>query len=199
MLVCEGKYEAGALAGRRVVLGIDPGIQVMGYGAVCGDGAESPLFVVAGAERLTGIADHYERLGTIYRKVQELISVYSPAEMAIEAPFLGKNAQSMLKLGRAQGVAIASAIGSGIEITEYSPRKIKLAVTGNGEASKEQIAAFLGKVFPRQGLEELKYLDATDGLAVALCHYFKRRLPATGRGRAWRDFIAQNPGRVRRG
>ena len=129
--------------------------------------------------------------------MQELTRRFSPGEVAIEAPFFGKNAQSMLKLGRAQGVAIAAIIGAGYPIFEYAPRRIKQAITGKGAATKEQVAYLLQQIFAGQPLEDLRYQDATDGLAVAVCHALQSSTPASGRGGSWETFARQSPDRVK--
>lgn len=216
----------------RIVLGIDPGSTIMGYAVVVVDPAVrnvAPSFVVAGAIMLSQYRDHYQRLGAIHARVSQLIKSYQPTEMAIEAPFFGKNAQSMLKLGRAQGVAIAAGIGHGLPIAEYAPRKVKIAVTGSGGASKQQVANMLYRIFPNQGLEQLRFQDATDGLAVALCHAYsiplriasRSNAPTVGktlpsraqpnplqvakaqlkakRSSSWSDFIKCNPSRIKKG
>ena len=139
---------------------------------------------------------HPEKLARIYGRVQSLISEYKPQEVALEAPFYGKNPQSMLKLGRAQGVAMAAAITKGLPIFEYAPRKVKVAVTGSGSASKEQVAAMLRKLLKFE--EEPQYLDATDGLAVAVCHFFQGDKISTGpKAKGWADFVKKNPDRLK--
>lgn len=148
--------------------------------------------------RLSSRSDHYERLQLIHQRITELISIHKPDEFAIEAPFFGKNVQSMLKLGRAQGVAISAAMHAGIPVTEYSPRKVKQSVTGNGNAGKEQVWKMLSEML--QIREAPRYFDATDALAIAICHHFQtHRLPARSSGgklKGWEDFLKKNPGRV---
>lgn len=143
--------------------------------------------------------DNHSRLQTIYKKVEELIATYRPDCFAIEAPFFGKNVQSMLKLGRAQGVAIAAAIGAGLEVCEYSPRKIKQSITGNGNADKEQVWKMLQQILMLKDVS-LKHYDASDALAVAVCHHFQDK-PAlkvkVARSGGWKEFIAMNPGRIK--
>ena len=155
----------------RIIIGIDPGTNVMGYG-ILGIYGRKPAMIAMGLIELSKIGDHYMRLGRIYERVSMIVDQYCPDEMAIEAPFFGKNVQSMLKLGRAQGVAMAAALGRQVPITEYEPRKIKMAITGNGAASKEQVCEMLVRMLsiPRDSL--LPKLDATDALAAALCHFY---------------------------
>lgn len=142
-------------------------------------------------------ADAYERLQRIYQKIKILIDEFKPSEMAIEAPFFGKNVQSMLKLGRAQGVAIAAAMQKNLIVTEYSPKKVKQAITGNGNASKEQVWSMLQRQLHLP--DKPKYFDASDALAVALCHHYENQSPLAGltKKKGWEDFIAQNPDRVK--
>lgn len=150
-----------------------------------------------GVIHLSKYEDSLEKLKIIYEKVQGLIENYHPGACAIETPFYGKNVQSMLKLGRAQGVAIASALTNNVPVFEYSPKKIKQSVTGNGNASKEQVAAMLQRLCKFE--LQPKFLDATDGLAAALCHHFQNKVAATGSKKlsGWTDFIKQNPGRLK--
>lgn len=143
--------------------------------------------------------DNYTRLQVIYNKVEELIRTFSPDCFAIEAPFFGKNVQSMLKLGRAQGVAIAAAISAGLEVCEYSPRKIKQSITGNGNADKEQVWKMLQQIMLIKDTY-LKYYDASDALAVAVCHHFQDHpvlKTKTAKAKTWKEFIAINPGKVK--
>ena len=179
----------------RVIMGIDPGTTIMGYGIIKTTGSRAELLVM-GVIDLRKITGHYLKLQYIFERVTQLIDGYHPDELAIEAPFYGKNVQSMLKLGRAQGTAIAAALSHNIAITEYAPRKIKLAITGQGAASKEQVAAILQKLLH---LKEMpKNLDATDGLAAAMCHFFQSNRPAVQGGfKSWNEFIGKNPGRVK--
>jgi crossover junction endodeoxyribonuclease RuvC len=166
------------LAKKQIILGIDPGTQVTGYGVIATDGNKAEL-VVAGAIFMEKYDDHYDRLACIYDRVLELIHSYKPAVLAIEAPFYSKNVQSMLKLGRAQGMAMAAALTHKLPIIEYSPKAIKQSITGNGNASKEQVAAMLGHILQTKELP--KQLDATDGLAAAVCHHFKTQLSSWGK------------------
>ena len=180
----------------KIILGIDPGTVVMGYGLINCAGDHLSL-VEMGVLRLPTQKDSYERLRLIHQKVHELIGRFSPGDFAIEAPFFGKNVQSMLKLGRAQGVAMAAALSRNVTITEYSPRKIKQSITGNGNATKEQVAAMLQTLLKFK--ETPEFLDATDGLAVAVCHSFQKI--STGRGNkisysGWEAFVKENNQRV---
>ena len=177
----------------RVILGIDPGTKIMGYGIILA-ADKKPQLVKMGVCNFSRIADHYLRMENIFWSTLELIDTYHPDELAIEAPFYGKNVQSMLKLGRAQGVAISAALSRKIPIFEYAPRKIKLSITGQGAASKEQVAAFLKSVFHFDEIP--KNLDATDGLAAALCHFYQRNpVNASKSYSGWEDFVKKNPGR----
>ena len=180
----------------RVIIGIDPGTNVMGYG-ILGINGKKPAVVAMGVVKLSKFESHYLRLKRIYDRVLDLCSQYLPDELAIEAPFFGKNVQSMLKLGRAQGVAMAAALDRDIPITEYEPRKIKMAITGNGASSKEQVQEMLRRILsiPRENL--LPELDATDALAAALCHFYESGKPAVAKASSWKDFIAKHPEKVK--
>lgn len=181
----------------RVIIGIDPGTNVMGY-AVLGVARNTPRMVAMGVIELSKLGDHYLRLGRIYERVSMLIEQYCPDEMAIEAPFYGKNVQSMLKLGRAQGVAIAAAIARQVPVAEYEPRSIKQAITGNGAASKEQVREMLRRILDISEEQMHPRLDSTDALGAALCHFYESSKPAIARGpSSWKAFIAQNPDRVK--
>ena len=178
----------------RVILGIDPGTNVLGYSIISCDGNAVRL-VSMSTLHLKPTEDAYQKLRRIYTSLQEVIRLHQPVEMAVEAPFFGKNVQSMLKLGRAQGVAIAAAMVAGLPVTEYSPKKVKLAITGNGNASKEQVAAMLLQLLNIETTP--KYFDATDACAVAVCHHFQKRLGGSGKAyNGWKDFVAQHHGRV---
>lgn len=181
----------------RVILGIDPGTSVMGYGVL--RVAERRCEVVAlGIIDLRKYGDHYLKLGHIFERVSGIIASYLPDELAIEAPFFGKNVQSMLKLGRAQGVAIAAAISHQVPITEYAPMKIKMAITGNGSASKEQVADMLGRMLHMDRSEMGRFLDATDALGAAYCHYLQSAVPRTDcKYRNWKDFVNKNRDKVK--
>lgn len=175
----------------KIILGIDPGTNVMGYGLIHIKGTKMEL-VVMGVLHLEKVEGHALKLQRIFDRVIALIDEYKPDEMAIEAPFFGKNVQSMLKLGRAQGVAIAGALSRNLPIQEYSPKKIKQSITGNGNASKEQVAAMLKTLLNFK--ETPEFLDATDGLAAAVCHHFQRR--PSGEKKAysgWKAFLTENP------
>ena len=180
----------------KIILGIDPGTLMMGYGIIEISGSAITMKEMS-VLKLSGKKDNYIRLQLIHEKVIELIKKHKPHEFAIEAPFFGKNVQSMLKLGRAQGVAIAAAISAGLPVTEYSPKKIKQSITGNGNADKEQVWKMLQRMLSLK--EEPKYFDATDALAVAVCHHFqdKPALKANGTLKGWEDFISKNPSRLK--
>lgn len=179
----------------RIILGIDPGTTITGYGIIKTNGQEAELITI-GAIELSRYGDHYLKIKHIFEKTTSIIDEYHPDELAIEAPFYGKNVQSMLKLGRAQGAAIAAALNRSLPIFEYAPRKIKMAITGRGSASKEQVAAMLMRIL-KFGATDLK-LDATDGLAAALCHFYQTSTPVQEKNyNSWKDFINKNPKRAR--
>lgn len=181
----------------KIILGIDPGTVVMGFGLIKISNKQIEL-IEMGVLRLNTKEDGFARLEKIHHKVREIIKKYKPDSFAIEAPFFGKNVQSMLKLGRAQGVAIAAAIQSGLDVTEYSPKKIKQSVTGNGNANKEQVMKMLQQIL--QFKERPVLLDASDALAVALCHHLQINQPAiagASKIKNWKDFVAQNTHRVK--
>ncbi len=181
----------------RVILGIDPGTNLMGYGILLIRN-QKPELVALGVLNLGKYDNHALKLKKIFECVLGLIEQYVPDELSIEAPFFGKNIQSMLKLGRAQGVAIAAAVYRNIPITEYLPRKIKQSVTGNGNASKEQVAAMLKNILHLENQLEGESLDATDALAAALCHYFQhKKTVGTKSYSGWDAFIKDNPNRVK--
>lgn len=181
----------------RIILGIDPGTIVMGYGIIRIEG-KKPVLEAMGVLQLNKYEDHYLRLRKIFERVLGLIEQYHPDELAIEAPFFGKNVQSMLKLGRAQGVAIAAALSRDIPIFEYAPLKIKMSITGNGQASKEQVAGMLQRMLHIPQENMLLQLDATDGVAAALCHYLQSNNPLSEKKyTGWKDFISKNPGKVK--
>ncbi len=179
------------------ILAIDPGTRVMGYAILQGDGRQPPVPLLAGAERLLTVHDPLERLNAIHQKLVLLIRSYRPTVAAIEAPFCGKNAQSMLKLGRAQGVAIQAMLQEGLTVQEYAPTKIKLSLTGHGQASKLQLKNVLQQLFPGVPIQQLRYLDATDALAIAYCHYYAGRAVAHTGKTSWADFVKHNPERIR--
>lgn len=181
----------------RVILGIDPGTNIMGFGLIRVVNKKME-FLQLNELLLSKYADKYTRLKLIFERTIELIDTHHPDEIAIEAPFLGKNAQSMLTLGRAQGVAMAAALSRSIPVTEYEPKKIKMAVTGNGNASKEQVAKMLQQLLPT--FKELpKNLDSTDGLAAAVCHYFNSGRVTVGASYSgWDAFVKQNQNRIKK-
>ncbi|PLX22781.1 MAG: crossover junction endodeoxyribonuclease RuvC [Marinilabiliales bacterium] len=179
----------------KIILGIDPGTTIMGYGIIKIIGKEANL-VALGVIELKKYTDHYTKLKKIFDRVLSLIEQYHPDEMAVEAPFFGKNVQSMLKLGRAQGVAISAALSRSIPIFEYAPRKIKMSITGQGNASKEQVAMLLKNLLKINELP--KDLDATDGLAASMCHFYQSNVPVSAKSfNSWKDFINKNPGRIK--
>ncbi len=180
----------------RIVLGIDPGTVVMGYGLIRIKGRDAEM-IAMGVLELEKIQNHYYRLRRIFERVLGLIDEFHPDELAIESPFFGKNVQSMLKLGRAQGVAMAAALSRDIPIYEYAPLKIKMSITGNGGASKEQVANILQRMFKIPQEQMPVYLDATDGLAAAVCHFNQTsRSISTTKSTSWKDFIAKNQDRI---
>ncbi len=182
------------LNSEKIVLGIDPGTLVLGYALVNQQNLTMTM-ITLGIIDLSKFDDHYVKLKKIFEKIVFLIDQYHPDELAIEAPFYGKNVQSMLKLGRAQGVAMAAALSREIPIFEYAPRKIKQAITGNGNASKEQVAAMLKNILKVD--ETSIYLDATDALGAAVCHLFQNQKITNHKStNSWKDFIAKNPNRI---
>ena len=181
----------------KVILGIDPGTNLMGYGVIRVQGTRASL-VTTGVIDLRKVGDAYLKLGEIFRRVQRIIDSFLPDELAIEAPFFGANVQSMLKLGRAQGVAIAAAIRRDVPIHEYAPMKIKMALTGNGNASKEQVAGMLQRILKLEAQEMPKSMDATDALAAAYCHFMQASRPDSGAKHfsSWKDFALKNKSKV---
>jgi crossover junction endodeoxyribonuclease RuvC len=181
----------------KIILGIDPGTLVMGFGII-EVSATGVNLVMMDVLKISSRRDAYERLQIIHQKVAELLKDHAPNELAIEAPFFGKNVQSMLKLGRAQGVAIAAAMQAGVPVTEYSPRKIKQSITGNGNADKLQVLKMLQRILLFD--ESPRYFDATDAIAVAVCHYFQGNTPVGQTSKklnGWKDYLVQNPGRMK--
>ncbi|MCX6351648.1 MAG: crossover junction endodeoxyribonuclease RuvC [Bacteroidetes bacterium] len=178
----------------NIILGIDPGSNIMGYGILSIEGSHCSL-ITYGILKLGKIEDGMEKFGKIFTETSSLIQQYKITDVAIEAPFFGKNVQSMLKLGRAQGIAIAAALSHKLPVTEYAPRKIKMSVTGKGTATKEQVAAMLQRLLKMEEIPQ--YLDATDAIAVALCHHFQNGKPATTGKKygSWESFVTQNPER----
>lgn len=186
----------------KVILGIDPGTQVMGYGVLMISRDKSRKqkidLLQYGVIHLARYKQHELKLKKIFDRVLGLLDEYAPDEVALEAPFYGKNVQSMLKLGRAQGVAMAAALSREIPIVEYAPKKVKQSVTGNGNASKEQVAHMLKNLlkFPAEPTVEQQLLDATDALAVALCHHYQKATPAR-QAKSWKAFVTDNPDRIK--
>lgn len=178
----------------KIILGLDPGTNIMGYGLIM---VRKPAIDLLqyGVIHLGKYEGHELRLKKIFERVVSLIDEYHPDEVALEAPFFGKNVQSMLKLGRAQGVAMAAALSREVPIVEYAPKKVKQSVTGNGNASKEQVAKMLMMLFKIKELPKL--LDATDALAVALCHHYQKG-EATPKTKSWESFVKENASRIRR-
>ncbi|MEO6233513.1 MAG: crossover junction endodeoxyribonuclease RuvC [Ferruginibacter sp.] len=182
----------------KIILGIDPGTVVMGYGLIEINGSSLKLLEMD-ILKPGKVEDPYRKLQLIYNTVSGLIIKYKPDVFAIEAPFFGKNVQSMLKLGRAQGVAIAAAMRHGLDVTEYSPKKVKQSVTGNGNASKEQVLKMLQRLLSFN--DDPKYFDASDALAVAVCHYFQENSVLSTVGakvNGWDDFLKKNPARLKK-
>lgn len=178
-----------------VILGIDPGTTIMGYGVISIT-RNNPSLLLLGSLDQRKVKDHFEKISKIFDRTLQLISEFKPDALAIEAPFYGNNVQSMLKLGRAQGAAISAALYQSVPVFEYAPRKIKQSITGHGDASKEQIANFLKYILK----VELKpdTLDATDGLAAAMCHFYQINTAVkTGSSKSWEDFVKKNPGRIK--
>ena len=180
----------------RIIMGIDPGTNVMGYGLL-GVRLGKPEVIVMGVIELSKFESHYLRLHRIFERVTSLAEQYLPDEVALEAPFFGKNVQSMLKLGRAQGVAMAAVLNRDIPVAEYAPRVIKMSVTGNGQASKEQVANMLRHLLHLRDEQMPKLLDATDALAVALTHFYETGKPQIAKGpKSWAEFLKKNPERL---
>jgi crossover junction endodeoxyribonuclease RuvC len=179
----------------KIILGIDPGTTIMGFGLIKVVGNKMS-FLLLNELVLNKLDDHYLRLKYIFERTIDLIEKYHPDEIAIEAPFFGKNVQSMLKLGRAQGVAMAAGLSKEIPITEYSPKKIKMSITGSGNASKEQVAKMLQSLL---GIKKLpKNLDSTDGLAAAVCHFYNNKLSSEKNYSGWSAFVKQNEKRIKK-
>ena len=178
----------------KIIIGIDPGTNILGYGIIHVKAKKLSL-INFGVIHLSKLATHPDKLKKIFERLDHIIKEYKPDEMAIEAPFFGKNVQSMIKLGRAQGVAIAASLSNNVPFEEYTPRRVKQAVTGNGDASKEQVEAMLQTIL---GFSEMpKYLDSTDGLAIAVCHYFSKGVGEhnKAKGNKWESFLKENPDR----
>ncbi|MGX5818585.1 crossover junction endodeoxyribonuclease RuvC [Chitinophaga lutea] len=179
----------------KIILGIDPGTIIMGYGLIEVSGKQAAILQM-GVLKLNPKKDQYERLQLIHDRMKGIIGEFKPHFCAIEAPFFGKNVQSMLKLGRAQGVAIATAMQAGVPVAEYSPKKVKQSITGNGNANKEQVWQMLQRLL--QFTETPEYLDASDALAVAVCHHFQQSNPLAGATKqgGWEKFLQQHPERI---
>lgn len=180
----------------KIILGIDPGTNILGFGVI-GINSKGPYYKDMGVFDLRKIKDPFEKLANIFAGISELIEMHKPDQLAVESPFYGKNAQVILKLGRAQGAALTAAVMRGIPVAEYAPRKAKIAICGNGAASKEQVAMMIQKTL-RVSLDP-KYLDATDALAIALCHHYQMTNPLAGTGGKtdWKKFLADNPDRIK--
>lgn len=178
---------------QEIILGVDPGTQTMGYGVILVQHHQVKLLQF-GVIHLSKLDSHELRLKKIFDRMITLIEEFHPDHVALEAPFFGKNVQSMLKLGRAQGVAMSAALSRQIPIVEYAPKKVKQSVTGNGNASKEQVAKMLMTLFKIK--EAPKLMDATDALAVAVCHHYQNGTSKAGK-KSWKAFVKENPGRVR--
>ncbi len=199
-----GRFNTILLSKSVKILGIDPGTTVFGYAIIELEGKNIQLLSL-GVVHLNKCAGHYQKLKRIFEKITFIIDTYLPDEMAIEAPFFGNNVQSMLKLGRAQGVAITAAMLKNLPVTEYSPRKVKQAITGNGSSSKEQVSAMLKSMLHLDTLP--KYFDATDALGVAFCHHLQmgsviRKSSSSGKSgggaKDWKSFLADNPDRLKK-
>tara|TARA_S200000501_G_C20787724_1_gene728003 strand:- start:101 stop:652 length:552 start_codon:yes stop_codon:yes gene_type:complete len=179
----------------KIILGIDPGTTIMGYGII-NVSKKNIKLIQMGVLHLSKLKNHELKLKKIFERTLQLIEEYKPDELAIEAPFFGKNIQSMLKLGRAQGVAMSAALYRNIPIFEYAPKKIKMAITGKGTASKEQVAAMLKSILEIK--EMPKELDASDGLAAAVCHYFqKNTINSKKNYKGWKSFLKDNPEKIK--
>jgi len=182
----------------HIILGIDPGTTIMGYGILKVVGNKTEMLAM-GVLDLKKYSDHYLKLQRIFARTLSLIDEFHPDHLAIEAPFFGKNVQSMLKLGRAQGVAMSAALYRDIPITEYAPLKIKMAITGSGSASKEQVADMLRRYLKIPQEQMLPQLDATDGLAAAYCHFLQLGRPTSEKAYSgWKDYIAKNEEKVKK-
>lgn len=189
--------DSTTLTKSKTILGIDPGTNILGFGIIHVD-SKGPHYVDMGVFDLRKIKDPFEKLANIFAGVSELIEEHHPDELAVESPFYGKNAQVILKLGRAQGAALTAAVMKGIPVAEYAPRKAKIAICGNGAASKEQVAMMIQKTLKVE--LDPKYLDATDALAIALCHHYQMSSPLVGIGGKtdWKKFLENNPDRIKK-
>jgi crossover junction endodeoxyribonuclease RuvC len=186
-----GKVEKKAVT-EKIILGLDPGTNIMGYGVIIVRG-KTPSLMQFGVIEMGKYGEHALKLKKIFERVLALVDEYKPDEVALEAPFFGKNVQSMLKLGRAQGVAMSAALYREVPITEYAPKKVKQSVTGNGNASKEQVAKMLMQIFSIKEIPRL--LDATDALAVAVCHHYQNGTIKV-RSKSWEGFLKDNPAKI---
>ena len=185
-------------AGPAIILGIDPGTTIMGYGVIRAWSRNRVELLEMGALHMARVSDQATKLKRIHDRCAGLIETHAPDHFAVEAPFFGKNVQSMLKLGRAQGVALAAALVREVPVSEYAPRRVKQAITGSGSASKEQVAAMVQRTLSIPDADMPKHLDATDGLAVALCHHYEMGTPTLGgKGGGWAAFVRENPERAR--
>ena len=189
--------DSTTLTKSKTILGIDPGTNILGFGIIHVD-SKGPHYVDMGVFDLRKIKDPFEKLANIFAGVSELIEEHHPDELAVESPFYGKNAQVILKLGRAQGSALTAAVMKGIPVAEYAPRKAKIAICGNGAASKEQVSMMIQKTLKVE--LDSKYFDATDALAIALCHHYQMSNPLAGTdGKAdWKKFLENNPERIKK-
>ena len=189
--------DSTTLTKSKTILGIDPGTNILGFGIIHVD-SKGPHYVDMGVFDLRKIKDPFEKLANIFAGVSELIEEHHPDELAVESPFYGKNAQVILKLGRAQGAALTAAVMKGLPVAEYAPRKAKIAICGNGAASKEQVSMMIQKTL-KVDLDP-KYLDATDALAIALCHHYQMSNPLAGTGGKtdWKKFLENNPERIKK-
>ncbi len=177
------------------IIGIDPGTNLLGFAVLDGSSKNNPILIFSGKLKLSSYSNHYIKLERIYNKISQIVQEYKPDFLSIEAPFFGKNIQSMLKLGRAQGVAMAAALSAGVEIIEYSPRKIKQAITGNGDASKEQVALMIKSILNLKELPDS--FDESDAIAAALCHFYQKGSVNKSKSYSdWGDFIKKNPNKV---
>lgn len=183
------------MADNKTILGIDPGTNILGYGIISISG-NNPQFVYAGIIDMHKLKYHDEKLNKIYTDIIKILDKFHPSEIAIEAPFYGKNVQSMLKLGKVQGIIMGAAISRSIPFYEYSPRKVKMAVTGSGGASKEQVARLLANFLKLKDIP--KPLDASDAIAIALCHHFQGSISSPeNKVKTWKEFIRKNPGKIK--
>ena len=181
----------------QIILGVDPGTNIMGYALIKISSPHQYEVLKMGILNLSKLKDSHQKLAEIYKIITEIIKVYSPQVLSIEAPFFGKNVQSMLKLGRAQGIVIAAAIAQNLSVFEYSPKKVKQSITGNGNNTKEQVWKILAQIFKLDEVPE--YFDASDALGIAICHYYQNTTPAlnkTSKSQNWSSFIAQNQHRI---